>query len=51
MSNLGATILIGTGLALATVATLIGDADLGDLALLSFALLIAYNCQDWKGAK
>lgn len=51
MHNILAAVLISNGLVLATMAYLRGEANLGDLALLSFALLIAYNCQDWKGKK
>lgn len=48
MPNALATTLITTGIVLTVIGTILGQLNLGDLGLLSFALLIALNCQKWE---
>lgn len=48
MPNALATTLILLGILLALAGTALGQVDLGEGALLSFALLIALNCQNWE---
>lgn len=48
MPNALATTLITAGIVLTVIGTILGQLNLGDLGLFSFALLIALNCQKWE---
>lgn len=48
LPNALATALIALGIVLTIVGICLGQLNFGDLGLLSFALLIALNCQKWE---
>ena len=48
MPNALATTLILLGILFTLAGVTLGQVDLGEGALLSFALLIALNCQKWE---
>jgi hypothetical protein len=48
MPNALAATLILAGIILTAIGVILGQLNLGDLGLLSFALLIALNCQKWE---
>jgi hypothetical protein len=48
MPNKVATVLILNAVLFTVIGLSLGQLDLGDLGLLSLALLIALNCQKWE---
>lgn len=48
LPNALATLLIALGIVFTLVGVILGQLNFGDLGLLSFALLIALNCQNWE---